>query len=54
MTQPRARQPKSLDDLNSLHKSRTKGRARAATIDRLAEGTKLEVNDRPRQDKVRR
>ena len=53
MTQPRARQPRSLD-LNSLHKSRTTGRARAATIDRLAEGTKLEVNDRPRQDKVRR
>jgi Skp family chaperone for outer membrane proteins len=46
-------QPRSLD-LNSLRKSRTKGRARVAAIDRLAEGTKLEANDTFRQDKVRR
>ena len=53
VTQPRARQPRSLD-LNSLRKNRTKGTAAAVTIDRFAEGTKLEVNDRPRQDKFRR
>ena len=53
VTQPRSRQPRSLD-LNSLRKSRTKGRARVAAIDRLAEGTKLEANDTFRQDKVRR
>lgn len=52
-TQPKARQPRSLD-LNSLRKSRTKGRARVATIDRLAEGMTLEVNDIPRWNKVSR
>ncbi len=51
VTQPKARQPRSLD-LNSLRKSRTKGRARVATIDRLAEVMTLEVNDIPRWNKV--
>lgn len=53
VTHPRSRQPRSLD-LNSLRKNRTKGTATAVIIDRLAEGTKLEANDRPRQDKFRR
>jgi hypothetical protein len=53
VTQPKARQPRSLD-LNSLRKSRTKGRARVAAIDRLAEVMTLEVNDIPRWNKVSR
>ena len=53
-TQPKAIQPRSLDP-NSLHKNRTKGTARVvATVDRLAEGTTLEVNDIPRWNRVSR